>query len=181
MTTHHNYKFIVLLGVCICAALGGYIFLINYVWEKAGAISQYKSDIIHSDQKQQYAQVVLESFEGIQGDIDQLKKIFVQKQGEVEFIESIEGLAEENKLSIDINNISIDSPKELSEQGLEYLVVRLSVKGSWDGVWRFSQMLEVLPYSINIQSIALLKEESDVETATSVWKGVYNVKVLKKK
>jgi len=183
MSIAHNYKIIALLVICILAALGGYIFLVNRVWEKAGVIAEYKSDIVHGDQKKQYANTMLASFESIQEDIDRFKKILVQKQGEVEFIEYIEGLAQESGLGIEINNISIESPVDLAEQGMEYMSVRLEVEGSWASVWRFSQMLEVIPYSLRIQSVGLFKQDSESGTDISVftWKGVYNIKVLKNK
>jgi hypothetical protein len=150
------------------------------VWQKAAVISSYRNDIIFGDQKKEYAENMLLSFETTQVDIDTLQNFFVKKQGEVEFIEYLEQSAKKGGLEIKIDSVSLDSTKEMASNAMEYLVLRFNVSGSWVQVWGFSQTLEVLPYSIDVDSLALLRTDTD-KTKPAVWKGVYNIRVLKKK
>lgn len=176
-----HYYTMAFLGICIILAGFGYFLLIKNVWGKAVLISSYKNDIAFGDQKNQYAESMLRSFETTQVDIDNLQNFFVKKQGEVEFIEFIEGEAKNQGLLVGIDTVSLDSTPEMKVHGMEYLVLRLHVSGSWSRVWNFSQSLEVLPYSVDVDSLALLREDTEQTTGPVVWKGIYNIRILKKK
>lgn len=179
MKRSHYYS-MGLLVIAIFFALVGYFFLVKTVWQKAAVISSYRNDITFGDQKKEYAESMLLSFETTQADIDILQNFFVKKQGEVEFIEYLEQSAKEHGLEIKIDSVSLDSTKEMAHKGMEYLVLRFSVSGTWAQVWNFSQALEVLPYSIDVDSLVLLRTDTD-KTKPVLWKGVYSIYVLKKK
>ncbi len=174
------YFSMALLGIFIALALFGYVSFVKIVWKKAALISSYNNDIAFGDQKRTYAESMLRAFEANQKDIDDLQNFFIKNQGEVEFIESIENFAKEKGLLVAIDAVSVESPKDIASHGMEYLVLRLHVEGSWAGVWIFSQTLEALPYSIDINSLALLRKEVGPQEA-ALWKGLYNIRVLKKK
>lgn len=177
-----TYSYIMaFLGVCIVCAGLGYFLLIKNVWSKAALISSYKNEIAFGDQKNQYAESMLRSFETTQGDIDNLQNFFVKKQGEVQFIEFIEGVAKNEGLVVGIDTLSLDSSEEMKVHGMEYLVLRFHVSGPWSRVWNFSQSLEVLPYSVDVESLALIREDTKQTTGPVMWKGVYNIRILKKK
>ena len=169
-----------LLILCIAVTMVGYFFVIQNVWNKAARVSAYKNDIIFGDQKKQYAENMLRSFEIIQPDIDNLKNFFVKKQGEVEFIELVEKTARGEGLEIEINSVSLDSPVSLTTHRMEYLVLRLEVKGTWSSLWNFSKLVEILPYSVDVNSLALVRTQTE-KGKPVVWKGVYNIRVLKQK
>ncbi len=175
-----HYYIIGLLVTATILTLVGYFFLIKTVWEKAALISSYRNDITFGDQKKEYAENMVLSFESTQVDIDTLQNLFVKKQGEVEFIEFLEQSAKERGLEIKIDSVSLDSTKEMVSHGMEYLVLRFSVNGTWAHVWNFSEALEVLPYSIDVESLALLRTDTE-KGKPALWKGVYNIRILKKK
>ncbi len=175
-----HYYIIGLLVIAIGLAIFGYVFLVKTVWEKAAVISSYRNDITFGDQKKKYAENMLLSFESTRGDIDMLQNFFVKKQGEVEFIEFLEQSAKERGLEIKIDSVSLDSTKEMANHGMEYLVLKFNVSGTWGSVWNFSQALEVLPYSTDVNSLALLRIDAE-DAQSALWKGVYNIRILKKK
>jgi hypothetical protein len=156
---------------------------IKILWTKAASVATYKNDIVSADQKKEFARTMLNSFASVQDDISLLQTFFVKRQGEVYFIEYLEQTARSQGLEIFIDTVSVDSPKQLATYDVEYLVLNFNVRGEWSRVWNFSRMIEVLPYSVKLQSLALIRE-GVVEQNTnqsSVWKGVYTIKVLKKK
>lgn len=175
-----HYYSMALLLIFVVLSTYAYYSLIKTVWKKASLVSSYNSDIVFGDQKKQYAGTMLRSFEDAQVFVDRLQGFFVKKQGEVEFIEFIEKTARQKGLEIGIDTVSLDSPPVMAKHGMEYLVLRLYVSGNWSQVWNFSQTLEVLPYSIDVNSVALLRGETG-STTTALWKGVYSIRVLKKK
>ena len=179
MKKSHYYS-MGLLIVAIILTLVAYFFLIQKVWEKAALISSYRNDITFGDQKKEYAENMLRSFETTQADIDILQNFFVKKQGEVEFIEFLERSAKERGLEIKIETVSLDSTKVMASHGMEYLVLRFTVGGTWMHVWNFSEALEVFPYSVDIDSLTLLQIDTE-KTKPATWKGIYNIRVLKKK
>lgn len=183
MKYHSRYYTIVLLSVCILIVGGGYYFVIKTLWSKAASVATYKNEIISGEQKKQFSHSMLKSFKNYQADISLLQSFFIKKQSEVDFIEYIERTAKSQGLGIVIDTVSLDSPKNIAAYNIEYLVLNFNVKGSWSRVWNFSRMLEVLPYSTNIRSFALLKEGGGELSTTSVstWKGIYSIKVLKRK
>lgn len=181
MKNNPHYYSIGLLCLSILITGGGYYFVAKSLWSKAASVATYKNELISGDQKKQFAQIMLKSFESSQDEISLLQSFFVKKQGEVDFIEFIEQTAQKEGLEVKME-VSIDSPKNMASYGMEYLVLNLQVRGPWSRVWNFSRMLEVLPYSTNLKSFALIQEEGEIgSVASRVWKGIYTVKVLKKK
>lgn len=175
----HYYSMAMLL-VFVLVSGYAYYSLIKTVWSKASLVSSYNNDIVFGDQKKQYTNSMLRSFEDAQVSVDKLQGFFVKKQGEVEFIEFIEKTARQKGLEIGIDTVSLDSAPGIANHGMEYLMLRLHVSGSWSSVWNFSQTLEVLPYAVDVNSVALLRGETG-STTPAVWKGVYSIRVLKKK
>ena len=176
------YISLVVLGACILSAGGGYFFMIRNVWKKAENVALYKSDVVFAEQKKQYADTMLSSFGHSQKSIETMQDFFVKKQGEVEFIEFIEKTAKDQGLTVETDNVSLDTPKGSTVKNMEHLTLRFHVVGSWSRVWNFSQTLELLPYAVDINSLAFVREDQgQVTNKAPVWKGVYVIKVLKKK
>ncbi len=180
MIEKKHYYSMALLSLCIGLAMAAYFFLIQNVWEKAARVSAYKNDIIFGGEKKQYAEDLLRSFQTTQPDIDNLRNFFVKKQGEVDFIEFVEKTARDQGLEIKINSVSLDAPTSLATHGMEYLVLRVEVKGTWLSVWNFSKLLPTLPYSVDVNSIALFSTPAEKDKPV-IWRGVYSIRVLKQK
>lgn len=182
MNKRYYISLVVLVGGILLLGWG-YFFALRMIWEKAGNIVMYKNDVLLAEQKKQHAELMLSSLEGVQADISNLQNFFVKKQGEVEFIEFLEQNAKAQKLEVKIETASLESSKEMQEKGVEYLRIRFVVVGTWADVWNFSRTLELFPYSIHINSLAFIREDTNTPPKNKpvIWKGVYVIKVLKKK
>lgn len=183
MKSHSRHFIILLLTLGILLLGGGYYMIINMLWAKAASVAVYKNDIVSADQKKEFAKNMLNSFALVQDDISLLQTFFVEQQGEVDFIEYLEQTVQSQGLEVSIDTVSVDAPKNIATYGMEYLVLQFNIRGTWSRVWNFSRMIEVLPYSVKIQSFALIREGDTVENTNQlgIWKGVYTIKVLKKK
>lgn len=180
MIEKKHYYSMALLSLCISMVIAGYFFLIQNVWEKAARVSAYKNDIVFGGEKKQYAEDLLRSFQMTQTDIDSLRNFFVKRAGEVEFIEFVEKTARDQGLEIKINSVSLDAPTSLATHGMEYLVLRVEVKGTWLSIWNFSKLLPTLPYSVDVNSLAFFRAEAEKDKPV-MWTGVYSIRVLKQK
>jgi len=184
MKPRSRYYTIGIVALSILFLIGGYYVTIRTLWSKAASVATYKNEIISANYIKQFAQIMFNSFEGSKEDISLLQTLFIQKQGEVDFIEYIEQLARSQGLEVAMDTVSVDSPKHISAYGMEYLVLNFNVKGSWSRVFNFSRMLQVLPYASSLQDMNMIREGEVGEAGkpqSGVWKGVYTIKVLKKK
>ncbi|MHB1316892.1 MAG: hypothetical protein ACYCZW_03515 [Minisyncoccota bacterium] len=179
MKKQYNYYIIGILVTTILVFMGGYYVFFNTMWNKAKVISEYKNDIIIDNQKRQYADDMIKTFENIKDKREKIDDFFVKKQGEVDFIEYVEKVARDQSLEVEVDAVEVDLSKEASSYGMEYLILRFNVKGSWINVWNFSRTLESLPYSIDVSNMILQRENVN-EKSSPIWKGIYRVSVLKK-
>lgn len=183
MKTRVRYYIIAVCATLILLLGGGYYLTTKTLWSKAASVATYKNEIISANYIKQFAQIMFSSYESSRADILLFQSFFIKKEGEVDFIEFIEQAARAQGLDVSIDTVSIDSPKNVNVYNMEYFILNFTVKGSWSQVFNFSRMLQVLPYAHNIQAVNLIHEggSENNTSKTSVWKGVYTIKVLKKK
>ncbi len=182
MKSNHRYYAIGALCLTIILVCGGYYAALTMLWKKGSSVASYKQELLSGEQRKKVSETMIASFEKSKNDISLVQSFFVNKQGEVDFIEFIEKVAQEEDLEIKMD-VSIDSPTDLAAYNMEYLVLKVQVRGAWSRVWNFSRMLEVLPYSVNVKSFALVGEKkTEVGSgARGLWTGVYTLNVLKHK
>lgn len=109
----------------------------------------------------------------------EIDSYFVAPDGDVDFIDQLENTAKVQKLDVQTNSVSIDSPKDLTVKGLQYLVLKLNTKGSWLGTYKFLSIIPNLPYKINLDQ-ADITLSSDKGITPPVWQGSFTIRVLKK-
>lgn len=182
MKSNHHYYSIGALCLVIILICGGYYITLKTLWKKAASVAAYNQELLSGEQRKKVSETMIASFENSKNEIERIQGFFVKKQGEVDFIEFIERVAQEEGLEIKMD-VSIDTPTQVAASNLEYLVLKMQVKGVWSRVWNFSRMLEVLPYSVNVKSFALIGEKKTEVGAggRGMWTGVYTLNVLKYK
>ncbi len=120
-------------------------------------------------------------------DIAKIQSSVIEKDGDVTFIENIEGLAREHKLGIVINSLALAGEKNMALHGLNILNVSFEVKGSWSDAYFFSTLLENLPYVYRINTFDIQNtgdltnlDPNITASASGTWKVSVNMSVLKK-
>lgn len=104
----------------------------------------------------------------------------------VKFIETLEEMSEYSKVELKIDSIEVSKidDKNLSES-FENLNFELEVKGSWQEVIHFINLIDNLPYHIKANEALLdiadviIEEESD-SVEEIVWNGKFEFSVAKK-
>jgi len=85
----------------------------------------------------------------IESEIDKIDRAFINKNNKLEFITMIEGLAEHNSLSLDMN---IDF--EAIEKN-KTVPLRLTVIGTYNNLMNFLVSIENLNYYINVNDVSI--------------------------
>lgn len=89
------------------------------------------------------------------GDRQKLDSFFVASDGVVNFLDWIEGLAN-RELTVAVNSVAIENV-EPPQNTLEALHLSVGTTGTWQGVFRFLELMETAPYKITINHATLLK------------------------
>lgn len=118
------------------------------------------------------------SYQKIKPDIDSVNGYFITKDEEVRFIENIESLARENKLEVEISSINIEKDQNIQKDGLEYLVIKVNTRGSWEGTYKFFGLIEMMPYHIFINKFSISKQDDDVKNKNL--KGFFEIYTTRK-
>ncbi len=124
--------------------------------------------------------------------LSQIDSFFVAPDGVVAFITILESLGKDSNVKLDIGAVAIESDKQDPHPFSENLTLKLSMSGSWQNISYFLSKLQNLPYRVGITSATVTLEgaaDSTKFTATStrvqangeVWKGTFDIKVLKLK
>jgi hypothetical protein len=176
-TTHH--KTAIILGTLVTAAAFGYYVLFQALFTEIEKTSEITNEVKREERVHNTIATNKQTVVEIQGDLETIDSFFVTSDGVVNFIESVEALARNQGLSIDVRNVSLEEIAGVSYASLlEELQVRIETRGSWQDNYNFLTQLESLPYSINIglSGVEHLDDSDD-----PAWRGSFELAVLKLK
>lgn len=186
-----NTTFVLFTGAVALACL--YYVLFYFVQQKNIAIATASVDQLTKEKQQESAESVQKALLESENDIDLINNYFVGAESTVSFIEYVEDLARQVNVDISIQNVE---KVDIKTAGKELLRFKLAVQGNWKGVYRYTALLEEIPYDIILQSAELRKTmsgeilpKSEVSTATpegkvvkaedNSWRGDFEFTVLK--
>lgn len=144
----------------------------------------YSKDLLFQNDRQDYLFSAQKIIENLSLDIEHINNSIVSRDGEVEFIENLEGVAKESGLSIEINSILLETNPKLASSSVSILRVRAKTKGSWSDSYLFLSRLESLPYKVKINKFGLVNSSeviSGSSRSNSVWQSSFEIDVLKYK
>jgi Tfp pilus assembly protein PilO len=86
-----------------------------------------------------------------QGEVEMVRKFFVQKGDEISFIEQLEKLGNQVGLKFEITSIDVkpNQAKNLKED----VTVRVGVDGSWENIMKFVDGLEKMSFGVMVQDL----------------------------
>jgi hypothetical protein len=97
----------------------------------------------------------------------------VPVENPTEFIELIEEIADIVGVTMEVSKIAteeVEDAQATSTQPMMCLLLTLDVSGSWSSVYRFTRMLEYVPYALTVTKANYSEEES------GMWKGTIDVR-----
>lgn len=176
---HPTYKKILLgslLSVVVIAV--GYIYALGHVYERArenadaqGDIELFERDIRALDYHKELLDVTEEERRLVNA-------YFVAEDGTVDFIGELEEAAVQYGVTPQISSIGIEPIKD--DKLFETLHVDFSVRGSWEGVFNFSQYVNSVPRHITVRRMQVNTYQGGEEDVSG-WSGTYSISVYKLK
>ena len=182
---------LVLLNI-IVVALYWFLFS-NIQW-----VQKESSELLSISETDLGQEETFRSIEGIiQGSSTQLQQIesyFVSSRGVVDFIESIEKLADISGVIVTIDFLGVENVSgivsETPIQMHETLRLKIVTEGRWTDTMHFLALLEYVPYKVSVgrtslvfipQSETTLSFSSSGRSPNCVWRGSFDFTVLKTK
>lgn len=109
---------------------------------------------------------------------------FISRVSIVDFIENIENEAKNQKVSVLIRSVDVESRSEDEKDNKEIIRLKFETRGSWADTMRFVNYLEHLPYKTVLHGLDLsrVSEEGPAKRGTvkiPQWRGQVEITALK--
>lgn len=118
---------------------------------------------------------------------EKITNLFVQPDGSVGFIETVESLGKISGAKLEIESVGIDPSKNKTGSSTESFGLSVKAEGLWINVLHLLNLLEKMPFKVSFDTVSLDKI-SEPETANpakgkgkiaSHWRGDFGFSVLK--
>jgi len=116
---------------------------------------------------------------------EQITQLFIQPNGTVDFIETVESLGRMAGVKLEIESVGVEALKNKTASSTESFRISLKIEGSWGNAMHLLSLLETMPHKISFDGINLekisrgLSSDSGKGQAASYWNGVFSFNVLK--
>ena len=132
------------------------VWFVNMSINKLADIYKTNNSLSSNDQTYRFILSVSESQKEY---IEKLRSFFIHNDGDIDFIKNIESVGSKSGVSFNIQSINnTKNPKEI--------LVIVKAEGTWLEVNNFLNMLDRMPYGINIKSLSLESHLKNVWNAS---------------
>lgn len=159
--TNYKQKSLIATGLFIALIFVVFSFLIKPTIEEVKnlrlEILSQKIQIEKSINKEKDKSILAAKLKKIKPQLEQFNKIFVKKERDLEFITTLEGIADKYNLS---QSISLNTEAFNPANAYSVVPLTLNVSGSFENITHFLNSLESSMYYLQITSFSLTKTES---------------------
>jgi hypothetical protein len=149
-------------------------FIYNDIRQKNKNYSLFTKDLNFQNTKKDYLDSSQKTIDSISLELNEINSSIVSKEGEVQFIETLESLAKRTGLGIEINSLVFDANS--TSNSVDILKVKAQTNGSWIDSYKFIKLLESMPFKIKINKLNLIHILSE-----NNWQTTFEIDVLKYK
>lgn len=116
---------------------------------------------------------------------EQIAGFFVQPNGTVDFIETVESLGRIAGVKLETESVGVEALKNKTASSTELFRLSLRTEGSWGDTMRLLSLLDNMPYKISFESVELEKisvgsdSGREKKKISSYWSGAFSFGVLK--
>lgn len=167
----------VLVAVVSVALFG---FLVDRIFRLNRAAAQLATDIQTESERDEQLRSLGKLLEQLESEETALDIRFVDTEGIVPFIESVERMGVDAGIAVEVASVSID-PDTDTNRPHEWLKISLWAQGSWSKLFHFLMLLETVPYAVKLDQVGLTWEESDAVSSGGQWEGTFIIRAAKLK
>ena len=157
-------------------------FLFRDIKSKTEESSSLENSLLKHNEVRNYINSTKKILSSLGEDRKRVDDYIVVRDGDVAFLEDLEGLAKNGNLSVEVESLSLESSEDLSVQGLTTLKIRVRVIGSWSSIYKFLSQTENMPFKVIIDKVNLISKMSggnSVIGTGNTWEGSFEIRVLK--
>jgi len=187
MHNNKSYKkILVVLDLCVIGLFVFHYFMLIDIKNKNEKLSVFLSDLSLQENIDDYTKTTNKIIENLSSDMDSVNNYIISNSGDVEFIESLESMADSNGLTIKISTLGFEEDVKLKPSNITILKMKADIEGSWKGMYMFLEQLESLPFKTKISQFNFTNSSgsfgSDVNKSNiRQWRGSFEIRVLKYK
>ncbi len=170
---HLKTQKITVVTVCILLIfIFGYAYLHKQINELYRKLETIKVELGVMDRLAENRQTTVELLQNLSEKREELHSHFVSTEALTPFLESIESIAEDAGVLLEVKKVNKESSKNNIDV-LKYVVdVVFVVDGGWNEFYHFISLLEMLPYTNTITNATYSMNEKDGDSA---WSGQVHI------
>jgi len=131
------------------AVLGLYVFVFLQIRQKNVNIAELSDAISRQIEQQDILRATKEKVAQTSAEREKLDQYFIDKDGVVPFLNSLQSLGVSNGLSVKLSAVTIE-PSPVSKDIFEVVKISVEALGSWTDAYRFLSLVELMPLNVSI-------------------------------
>ncbi len=151
-----------IVTILMILSVAGYFYGLSYVSSLADKTILKKQDIEVAQVKLKHLSNLDKTSKENADKKSKLKDVVLGADKTIEFVSSIEKVAEDMNLDYKTNSIDLKQSDQLSQQNKELLQVVFSVNGTWRNVVNFIKYIETMPRIIKFEGVKLVASDRTV-------------------
>ncbi len=151
-----------IVTILMILSVAGYFYGLSYVSSLADKTILKKQDIEVAQVKLKHLSNLDKTSKENADKKSKLKDVVLGADKTIEFVSSIEKVAEDMNLDYRTNSIDLKQSDQLSQQNKELLQVVFSVNGTWRNVVNFIKYIETMPRIIKFEGVKLVASDRTV-------------------
>lgn len=151
-----------IITLLMILSVAGYFYGLSYVSSLADKTVLKKQDIEIAQIKFKHLSNLDKTSKENADKKSKLKDVVLGAGKTIEFVSSLEKIADDMDLSYKTNLIDLKQSDQLSQQNKELLQVVFSVNGTWRNVVNFIKYIETMPRIIKFESVKLVASDTTV-------------------
>ena len=176
---------LVLFSLAVVVLSVAYYFVFMGIKNKNEHVSVLENNMASGSKNQQYLASLQKTVTEAEYNIHLVNSAVIASDGDVKFIEDLEGLAHNNGLSISIESLDLVDDPNIASTDITVLHIKIKTSGGWSGTYRFISEVESLPQKTKIQTLTMHSTVSDFgnnkKSTSAVWSSELEIIVLKNK
>lgn len=189
MNTTKKLFLLIAVSIVFLAILAGFVFVIGHINDRSARVGSVLAGIDALTRKDQEYQLFEKITKSTEMDRAKISSYMVKKDGLVDFIKLIEGMANASGVQVVIKTVAeSDVSIQASTSPKVMLTLPLNTVGTWENTAMFLALLESMPYKTTLTKVDLKKMGNDeavdpkkrrFSKANPSWQGDFEFGVLK--
>jgi negative regulator of replication initiation len=171
-------RFFFIYTLYFILALGVYVSFYLYINNKSEKIGENLSEIEVLKEQHKQMENLSQTIKATEVGRAKLSSFFVDSDMIIEFLESVEDIAGNTNVDIDVSSIN---EVETDVESVKELVLNINFEGEWSNVHHFLFLVENMPLKIVVSRLSFKEGAPIVEDGAAGWRGSVTLKVLQLK